>query len=323
MNEDCLREITSFFTRTGRTMTENNRKQAMLPEGCLVLHNPNGTAPGCIIEGNGKAAVLMPGPPREMRPMFDGPVRDYLTGHTDSVLVSRVLNLFGAGESFVEDRLRTMMTQSTNPTVAPYAKTSELQLRVTARAKTPEEGYRLIEPVVARIREIFPENVYGLDYASLQQAVVRELTQKGQTLAVAESCTGGLVAARLVEIPGSSAVFGCGVVAYANEAKEKLLGVRAETLARFGAVSRECALEMARGVRAVSGAEIGVSTTGVAGPDGGSDDKPVGLVYVAAVSDRGEAVRELHLARGRADDRETIRSSATANALHMALLASR
>lgn len=322
MDESCLKTLESYFVKWGRPMTENNRKQAMMPEGGIVLENPNGTAPGCVIEReDGKAAILMPGPPREMRPMMAGPVRDYLLRRcqSDGLLVSRVVNMFGAGESVVEDRLKDLMLHSSNPTVAPYAKQAELQLRVTARAATEEEGYRLIGPVISRILEEFPENVYGFDFANIQQAAVRQLVERELTLAVAESCTGGLVAARLVESPGASKALLCGVVAYADEIKERVLGVPEEILRGRGAVSRECALAMARGARRVSGADIGLSTTGVAGPDGGTSEKPVGLVYVAAVSDAGEEIRELRLARGRADDRENIRYMASSHALDMAM----
>jgi nicotinamide-nucleotide amidase len=323
MNEQCLAQIEAFFARTGRPMTDNNRKQAEMPEGAIVLPNPHGTAPGCIVEDNGKAAILMPGPPREMMPMFDGPVREYLGRFVDGVLVSRSVHLFGVGESTVEDRLRDLMVNSTNPTVAPYAKQSELTLRVTARAPTREEGYRLIGPAVSRIMEEFGNYVYGLDAVSLQQTAVELLGRKGLRVAVAESCTGGLVSGRLTEIPGASRVFECGVCAYADEIKIKLLGVGPDTLRAEGAVSRQTALEMARGVRALSGADIGVATTGIAGPGGASAQKPVGLVYVAVSGPIEEQCRELKLARGRGDDRELIRYAASSYALDMVIRAAR
>lgn len=325
MNGQCLREIEGFFARSGRPMTENNRKQAMLPEGCLLLPNPNGTAPGCIIEGeNGKVAVMMPGPPREMRPMFEGPVSDYLSRRAaEGMLVSRTINFFGVGESALEDKVRDLMLASTNPTVAPYAKTGEAQLRVTARAETEQQALALIEPVVQKIAALYPDNIYGYDYHVIEEAVVDLFTRAGKTLATAESCTGGLIAARIVAVPGASAMLGCGVVSYSNEAKRDVLGVSAETLAHYGAVSRECALEMARGVRRLSGADVAVATTGLAGPGGGTAQTPVGRVYVAAVSDAGEQVRELNLARGRADDRETVRNMSASHAMDMALRACR
>jgi nicotinamide-nucleotide amidase len=323
LHEESLQLLEKFFKGRGRVMTENNKKQAMMPEGCIVLPNPNGTAPGCIIEDNGKAAILMPGPPREMRPMLEGPVRSYLAGLSDGILVSRTVNFFGAGESFVEDRLKDLMRNSTNPTVAPYAKPAEVQVRVTARAATREEGLALIEPVVKQIFDAFPDNVYGMDYKNIEQATVDILTKNRHTMACAESCTGGLVGARIVENPGASAMYLGGVIAYSNKMKTALLGVSEKTLAEDGAVSRECALEMARGVRKASGADIGVAVTGIAGPSGGTDEKPVGLVFVAAVSESGEEVRELNLARRRADDREMIRFSSSSNVLDMAIRASR
>ncbi|MEG2174086.1 MAG: nicotinamide-nucleotide amidohydrolase family protein, partial [Oscillospiraceae bacterium] len=216
-------------------------------------------------------------------------------------------------------RLREVMRSSTNPTIAPYVKTAELQLRVTARAKTRQEGEMLIAPMLRQISAIFPDNVYGFDYQNIQTAVVQILAERHLTLATAESCTGGLVADRIVEIPGASGVLLCGIVAYANSVKEQILGVTRHTLDEQGAVSRACALEMARGVRKISGADIGVSTTGIAGPAGGTMEKPVGLVFVAVVSEHGEEVRELHLARGRDDDRETIRSTAASYALDMVI----
>ena len=252
--------------------------------------------------------------------MFDGPVTDYLMRRThDGILVSRTINFFGIGESALEDQLRERMIASTNPTIAPYAKTSEVQLRVTARASDEAEGNRLIEPVVQEITAAFPEYVYGMDFHSINEAVVRRYTEAGKTLACAESCTGGLVAARLVEIAGASAVLHCGVVAYANQAKRELLGVREETLAGPGAVSRECALEMARGSRRLAKAEVEVATTGYAGQQG-AEGEPGG---VAAVGDGFEEVRELHLARGRADDREHIRFMASSHAFDLALRALR
>lgn len=324
MDEQSLKTIEGFFNRIGREMTDNNRKQAMMPEGCIILQNPNGTAPGCIIEGeNGKVAVMMPGPPREMRPMFDGPVTDYLQRRfgDDGVLVSRTINFFGVGESALEARLKDMLVNATNPTIAPYAKTAECQLRVTARAATEAEARKLIEPVVQEITAIYPDEIYGFDYHTINEAVVNVLAEQKLTFACAESCTGGLVAQRIVDVPGASAMFLGGVVAYSNALKQAALGVSENTLKEHGAVSRECALEMARGVKKLTGADVAVSTTGVAGPGGGTDRAPVGRVYVAVVSNGGEEVRELNLARGRADDRENIRYMSSSHAFEMALRA--
>ena len=323
MHPESLERLERFFLNRGRPMTDNNRKQAMMPEGCVVLQNDHGTAPGCIIEENGKIAVMMPGPPREMVPMFEGPVRDYLTRSSDCILVSRSVNLFNIGESQVEHTLRDLMIHSENPTIAPYAKQSEVLLRVTAKAANEEDGLCLIQPVIEQIIQTFPENAYGQNFSGIHQGTVKILAAAKHTLACAESCTGGLIAARIVENPGASEVLLCDVVAYSNRVKQNVLGVSEEVLKQFGAVSPECALQMARNVRKLAGADIGIATTGVAGPGGGTPEKPVGLVYVASVCDAGEELRELRLARGRVDDRETIRSMSSSHAMHMAIEASR
>lgn len=323
LDEPSLRRIEAFFARIGRPMTDNNRKQAMMPEGAHILPNENGTAPGLILEQDGKRLVLLPGPPREMRPMFERQVLPILAKLTGKTLLSRSVHIFGVGESAVEDRLRGRMLALQNPTLAPYAKDGEVLLRVTASAENETAAGRLIEPVVREICELFGESVYGVDIGSLQAAVVRALSEKHLTLATAESCTGGLVSKRITEIPGSSAVFHCGVCSYANEIKEKLLGVRHETLEKFGAVSEQTAAEMAAGIRTLSGADVAVSTTGLAGPGGGSPQKPVGLVYVGVSSKNFSTVRRLTLGRGYGDEREYIRTVAASNALFLALQAVR
>ena len=308
--------LRSFFEKTGRPMTENNLQQVMMPEGCIVLKNPNGTAPGCIIEGNGKAAILMPGPPREMRPMLEGQVANYLEKRTDRVLLSRTLNFFGIGESELESYIREEIEHMQNPTVAPYAKPGEVQLRITASAKTDAECAELIAPVEKMLRERFAKWLYGTDYHVIQEAVVDVYSQKGLTLSAAESCTGGLVASRIIEIPGASNVFKCGVVAYQNEIKENVLGVPHEIIEEHTEVSAECALAMARGAARLSNSDCAVSTTGYAGPGGDN----VGLVYVAAVRGDREIVKRFKLARGRQDDREQIRLRASSWALRLALM---
>lgn len=323
MDEEYSEVLKSFFNKTGRKMTDNNIKQAMMPEGCVVLANPNGTAPGCAIEGDGKIAVMMPGPPREMLPMLQGPVRDFLKSKSDCVLTSEVLNVYGIGESSIEAELKDIMVNYENPTLAPYAKTGECQLRITAKAKTKEEGLKLIEPVKKEILKRFPNGeVYGENYESLFEAIVDKLSKNGQTLACAESLTGGLISSRIVDHPGASKVLMGSAVVYSNEAKNRVLGVNEETLKNYGAVSKECAIEMAENARKIMSADIGLSTTGIAGPDGGTDKKPVGLVYIAVASDKGTKVKELHLARGRKDDREMIRNSSCCNGAFMVLKAS-
>ena len=318
--EEQLAILKKRFEALGHGMTDNNLKQAAMPEGAIVLPNPNGTAPGLIVEGDGKIAVLMPGPPKEMRPMMETSVVPYLMQKSGQILLSRTLHIFGVGESTVENLLKDLMVGSSNPTLAPYAKMGEVTLRITAKAKDEEEANALINPMEEKVRAILdPKAVYGVNVSGLQDALVKELAKQGLKVATAESCTGGTISKRITEVPGSSAVFDGGVVGYANEIKERVLGLSHETLAQHGAVSRETALEMARGVRALCQADIGISTTGIAGPDGGSAEKPVGLVYLGISSPWREEVFELHLARFSTTLREDIRYMASSHALYQAL----
>jgi len=314
MNQKCLEELTAFFVKGNRIMTENNKKQAMMPKGCIILDNPQGTAPGCIIEGDdGKTAIMMPGPPREMKPMFDNHVRPYLRQFSEDIMVSRVIRVISLGESAMEDRLRDMMESMTNPTIAPYAKDSECLVRITAKAKSEQEAYDMMEPVIEEIQQKLGIYAYGVDVDSLEEHIVQLLTEHGKTVAFAESCTGGLAAKRLTDVPGSSAVFRTGIVAYSNGTKRNVLGVRSSTLKKWGAVSHQTAVEMALGVYNLSGADIGVGITGIAGPDGGTEEKPVGLVYVAATDGVRTWVKKLYVPRSR----EYIRISAVNNAYDM------
>lgn len=318
LHQPSVEALERFFKKFGRKMTENNLKQAMMPKGCIVLENPNGTAPGAIIEGKGKIAIMMPGPPREMAPMFQNQVMPYLAKRSDHVLRSHCVYFFGIGESTLEAQLREEMQAMENPTLAPYAKDGEVMLRVTAAGKSAAEAEELMAPVLQMLRDRYPQYIYGVDVDNLQTAAVQALKERGFTVATAESCTGGYLSKRITEVPGSSEVFGCGVTSYANGVKEKLLGVKRETLEKYGAVSPETAKEMADGVRRISGADIGISTTGIAGPDGGSDEKPVGLVYVGISSAWHNEVAELRLARGYRDgQRELIRYLAASNALSL------
>ncbi|HAN44716.1 MAG TPA: competence/damage-inducible protein A [Ruminococcaceae bacterium] len=318
MHEPSLNKIKELFNKINREMTPNNEKQALMPEGATVFTNECGTAPGLAVEGDGKIVILLPGPPREVYPMFRNSVLPYLTKLTDHILVSKTIHIFGMGESKVEALLKDLMVSSTNPTVAPYAKDGEVQLRVTASCKDKNESDKLIDPIIEQIRGVIGDCIYGIDVETLQNAVVLKLKEKKKTLATAESCTGGLISKRITEIPGSSAVFGCGICAYSNEIKKSLLGVKAETLQKFGAVSQQTAIEMAHGVRKLSGADIGLSVTGIAGPTG-DENKPIGLVYVCAASDTAQKVVELKLARGYENERELIRYLASSNALHLVL----
>ena len=324
MDPESLHAIECHFLRLNRVMTDNNKKQAMMPERCAIFANHNGTAPGCAIEGEGeqqgKTAIMLPGPPREMKPMFEEGVKPFLLKDSDTRLVSHTMHFFGIGESMLENILRDLMETSLNPTVAPYAKTGEVQLRVTARVKNGEDPEQLLQPVMNQIQEKVGEFLYGIDVGNLQTAVVRALKEKKLQVALAESCTGGYVAKRITDVSGASEVFECGICSYSNRIKQELLGVREETLRDFGAVSEETAREMAAGIRRVSGAPIGVSVTGNAGPEP-SEGKEVGLVYIGVDSDNFRKVFTLNVNRKDQDARETIRYLASSHALSLILKA--
>ena len=308
LDEKALDRIKKFFDKMKRPMTDNNVKQAMVPVNSTVMYN--GTAPGIIIEDNNKILIMMPGPPKEMKPMFSKQVKPYLASKQNHTLVSRTLRIAGVGESAMESMVRDMIDRQSNPTIAPYAKDTESILRITASAKTDEEAEKIIEPIAEEIYRRFGDSVYAEGETSIQETVAKILIDKKVTIAVAESCTGGLVAAKLIEYPGISEVLLEGAVTYSNEAKKRRLGVKDETLSAYGAVSAETAAEMAKGIAMTSGADIGVSTTGVAGP-GPSEGKPEGLVYVGVYIGGKSYVKELHLA----GKRNVIRERAAYSAL--------
>ena len=322
-DEHSYARLQQYFEKMGRVPTPNNLKQADMPEGAIVFDNDNGTAPGLAVEGEGKVAVLMPGPPYEMTAMFETRVRPYLQKFSDHVLASRTIRIVGMGESEVEYKLRDYMLRHLNPTVAPYAKQGEVQLRITASAPTREDALALTEPVVEELKEVLGDVVYGVDVENLEQAVVQRLREKGLKLATAESCTGGLISKRITEVPGASDVFECGVCSYANRIKHELLGVSEDTLAQHGAVSPETAEQMAEGIRRLSGADIGISVTGIAGPGGGTEEKPVGLVYIGVSSENYSKVERYLSGTKKPGSREHIRLSASQQALRIALEAIR
>lgn len=310
LHQPSLDRIKGFFDTIGREMTPNNEKQAWLPEGCTVFVNEWGTAPGCAFEAYGKHVLMLPGPPRECNPMWKECAMPYLYKLAGGCIVSRNIRVFGLGESNMETILHDMMAQSTNPTIAPYAKTSECFARVTAKADTPEECEKLLEPVVEKICGLLGEDVYGVDVESLEQVVGDGLRDRGLTLAVAESCTGGLLSKRITDVPGCSDYYLGGVCSYANEVKMRVLGVKKDTLDTVGAVSPEVAEQMAEGVAHALGADVGVGITGIAGPGGGTDDKPVGLVYISVWHKGQHYTRKMKSTNGR--DRVRMQASSTA-----------
>jgi nicotinamide-nucleotide amidase len=311
LDEASLKKIEGYFIKSNRVMTENNIKQAYIPEDAVIIPNNNGTAPGCIIDQNSKIVVLLPGPPREMRPMLEETVIPYLKKYQEGVLVSKVLRVIGIGESSAEDMLKDLIDNQSNPTIAPYAKEGEVIFRITAKSHSEEEGEKLIQPMEKEVRERLGDNIYGEGDTTLENVLAEMLIQNNLTIACAESCTGGMVSARFVNYPGISEVFMEGAVTYSNEAKMHRLGVKNETLKKYGAVSSETAAEMAEGIARTAGTDIGISTTGIAGPGGGTTEKPVGLVYIGLYI-KGEVKTKKLVLRG---NREKIRVRATMSLL--------
>lgn len=313
VHEPSLRIIKSYFKDMNRPMAENNVKQAYFPVDAVILPNNNGTAPGCIIEENSKIVALLPGPPREMKPMFEESVVPYFKKFQQGVLVSKVLRVIGVGESAAAQMLEDILDNQINPTVAPYAKEGEVTFRITAKAKTQEKGIKLMEPMESEIRRRLGNDIYGEGNTTLENVLGEMLVNKKLTIATAESCTGGMVAAKIINYPGISSVFKEGAVTYSNEAKINRLGVSIEILDKYGAVSSEVAAEMAKGIAKTAGTNIGISTTGIAGPDGGSADKPVGLVYVGIYINGQVKTKMLKLS----GDRQKIRERATIQLLDL------
>ncbi len=295
LHEESLEDIKAFFKKLGREMTHNNEKQAYMPENSIILRNNNGTAPGCILEFGEKIIVMLPGPPSEMKPMFDDYVLPYFVEKSNYLIESRFLRIFGIGESAMETRIIDLIDGQTNPTIATYAKEGEVTIRVSARVEPGEEPQLLLQPVIEEIKKRAGDCLYSEEDKTLDQVATELLLENNLTIATAESCTGGLISETITNIPGVSSIFMGGAVTYSNESKEEYLRVKKETLQSFGAVSRETALEMAEGIRSRLKTDIGVSVTGIAGPGGGTPDKPVGLVYVGLASEKGAITKELRL----------------------------
>lgn len=290
LHQPSLEAIEDFFNKRGRTISENNYKQAYFPEGAIILPNNHGTAPGAIVEHKRKVYIILPGPPSELQPMFENYVIPYLESKSHEKITSRVLKVYGIGESVMEEKIRDLLIHQSNPTIAPLAGPSELTLRLTAKTQRGEDPYKLIEPIEASIRARLGDVVYGVDGDTLEGVVVDLLRESSRTIATAESCTGGLIAERITSIPGASEVFIEGMVTYSNKSKMDRLGVAQETLNKHGAVSPETAEEMVNGILRTTGADIGIGVTGIAGPGGGTPDKPVGLVYIG-IGDRDGYLR--------------------------------
>lgn len=307
--------IQRYFEDIGHTdITQNNWKQAMVPENALVINNHNGTAPGIILSENGKTAILLPGPPNELKPMFERDIYPYLNKVEPEGIYSKMIKICSIGESRAEEMVQDILEKQTNPTIAPYAKTGEVHLRITAKALSEKAADELIEPMLTELHHRFGNFIYTeREEETLEQVIVKILKSRKMFLTTAESCTGGLLAGRIVNASGASGAYKQGFITYANEAKESALGVQHQTLEQYGAVSKETAREMAIGALQHAGADVALSITGIAGPEGGSPDKPVGLVYIACTIGEDSEVQEVHLT----GNREKIRDYAVVRALTM------
>lgn len=317
LHQPSLDALKAFMERFGKKMTPNNLKQAYFPRGCTVMPNACGTAPGCIVEQGGKTVAVLPGPPMELMDMFDRQLAPYLQARSGQVIRSRFLKIFGLGESNVETLLSDLF-HSGNPTLALYCGPGEVTARITARAAAPEEAEAMMQPVYEEILRRVGEACYGEGVnRTPADAVLELLKNRGETVTFAESCTGGLLCGAFVDCAGASDCLKESFVTYANEAKEQMLGVKSETLARCGAVSSECAREMALGAARAAGADWAVSVTGIAGPGGGTAEKPVGTVWIGVAHGGAAQAREYHF-RGQ---RQWIRKLSVVNALNQLRLA--
>ena len=310
---ETMRQYFKTRLHANRPITQNNYQQVYLPEGCTVFHNTCGTAPGCAFEAQGVHVLMLPGPPRECMTMFRLSAMPYLQKLSGDEIISHNLHIFGMGESSVEDRLRSRMLELQNPTLAPYAKDGEVRLRVTAKAASADEAEALCRPVIEEVRGILGSLIYGVDTDSLENTAYGLLKNAGKTLAAAESCTGGLLAKRITDIPGASSVFLGSAVTYASGAKTALVGVSPATLAAHGAVSAEVAREMASGARRTFGSDLGIGITGLVGPDGDGSDTPVGTVFIALDAEGTIYCRGVHLGT----DRQRGRTMAVHHAFDM------
>ena len=306
--------IRKYFASKSIEMPESNLRQAYVPVGGTVFENHHGTAPGLGLKKGGKCVVILPGPPYEMAPMYKESVVPYLAEYSEGAIVSHTVRTMGIGESAMAEKVADLI-EGSNPTVAPYAKKGEALLRVTAKAETESKAEELCRPVIDEIISRLGGVVYGIDSENIEQRVVELLKENNMTIATAESCTAGYIPKRLTDIPGASEVFGCGIISYSNEIKQQLLGVKKETLDRFGAVSEQTAREMAAGVRRVSGADIGISVTGIAGPGSDGTDKPVGLCFIALDAEDMKICEKIETGK---NDREYNRYVNASRALNLA-----
>jgi len=306
LDEKAKKDIEDYFAKKNVTIPDNNWKQALIPEDSVVLYNANGTAPGVIIEYGTQKVILLPGPPNELKPMFENQVKPYINELMPSIILSKTVKICGIGESAVAKEIDDLIKDQTNPTIATYAKTGEVHLRVTAKADNEVEAKKLIKPMIKDIKERFGNAIYTTDVDTSLEMIIAELLIANElTLATVESCTGGLLAGRIINVPGVSETYKSGYVTYSNKAKRKCVGVKKSSLEKYGAVSEQVAKEMAIGAHDVCKADVVISTTGIAGPDGGTAEKPVGLVYIGCYVCGKTTVKEYHFNGNRAKVRES------------------
>ena len=314
LHKESYNSLVEFYKRLNRVMPESNIKQVYFPKESKVLQNPNGTAPGVILEKDNKIIVILPGPPKEMKPMFKNYVKDYLRSKENSVIKSEVIRTLGIGESAAAEKLKEFIEDGINPTVAPYAKEEDVIFRITAKAENEEEADKIIKPVKDKIIEKLGLDYYGEgEDTTIEEVVGKLLVDRKLTISTAESCTGGMVASKLISYPGISEVFLEGAVTYSNEAKMRTLKVKEETLKQFGAVSAETASEMAEGIAKRANSDVSVVTTGIAGPGGGTEEKPVGLVYFGLYY-KGNVTTYRYVFNG---NRDAVRRKAAVTALDL------
>jgi nicotinamide-nucleotide amidase len=321
LHQESLAAIKAYFAKTNRVMSKNNEKQAMMPDGAIVFPNHFGTAPALALENEqGQSVIMLPGPPSELVPLFFEQVAPYIKKKSPMAIVSKNIHFFGIGESALAEKIDELLIDTPTLTAATYCKEGEVRIRITARAASEAEAEEACKAYAEKIiKTEVGEFVYGIDARTIENAVVMALHASGLSLSAAESCTGGLIAKRITDISGCSDVFFGGCVTYTNDVKQRLIGVSAETLERYGAVSEQTAREMARGVRAATGSDIGVSATGIAGPTGGTAETPVGTVFLGISTPWGEDCRRLSLSPMRS--REYIRLASATNAFDMVLKA--
>jgi len=311
IHEESFKKIKELYRNYSMTLTKGTEKEASVLAGSKTLFNKAGLAPGCIVEENGKILIMLPGPPKEAIPMYLNDVKPYLLSKSNYIYKSKTVRISGIGEAEAENMIKDLIASQSNPSIAPYAKQSEMVFRITAKAENSEEADTIIKPTLEEMYKRFGENIYGEDDTTLEECVITLLKEKGLKLACAESCTGGMVCSTLVNHPSASEAFVEGLVTYSNDAKINRLGVKKETLDTYGAVSAEVAAEMAEGVARTSGTHIGISTTGIAGPKNENTDKPVGLVYIGIYINGETKVKKFNLI----GNRERIRISATTRLL--------